>query len=739
MLKSQELRFGRIMSVFIRADTDMLQFLRSACRMGPKRIPLLQYDTEGTIEISINRRIMAGSYLKLIQNWLPGGYVWRKKVYCCHPFEIVINDISLSFNEIQKIKDDSDCPHLFSSQITAFERQSYLRGYWVNYYKKEIEHADQIGLYSSITGIGRKGAIHELSSKLKIKFSEKESYLFQKPHDSYPIKAFYGPCDPPEKFEQNGIDVKKTYCFHNANSSIRGWGYKVMLEGQAYFACLTPWRNKNDSSEFVWQPFGFEKPYPFYGVELLERFPEAAVILTEDIDLADSIKMMEPQQPLKWIILSWIGGKESVAGLDWQSLLGKEVHYLAINDAEGRSLALAAYEAAHRAGVTIQEFCWCSPNSEEGSLLKSIEYKKQPADDYIKDVRKECGHNASETKAVTDIDGKWLGEFLKENIDKMPFLLEPLIKTDELVIVAAPKKTSKSFLALDLAMALASGDGFGGRFSASEARRVTFVDAEMGEAMLQDRAQKIKSLYKSGNRLDTNLLLLSLGRMKKKLNLIHEKDREWLEAKMAPRTRLLVLDNLGKLIPPHIECKERDWRIIEGWIRELNRRGVGVILVTHMTKNGSVVRGTGKILDDANTVVTLKRPDKWTQADRNKVEFHYYGRDLNDEQLEPFGIQYKTRSDQFFRDIYALGESKEGDRLVSMDEIERYNLNSLQVEMLTRARKDGVVRAGNFKTESGKPSPSTISNYLRSLCQQSKLLRIEGKGNQARYYPVKAS
>lgn len=720
-----------MMNVFGSLAGDLTTFLQLMCPDGPQRIPLLQYNTENSVEPSINRLIMAGSYRQQMRSWLPGGSLWRNRIYCCHPFEIVLTDFSLNFGEVQEFKKEADCPVLVKRADMLFETTSYLRGDWINYFDREPKHWDQIGLYSSVTGVGRQRAILDLISQLKIDFAERDTLLFEKPHDGYQIRALYDEKNVPKKFEQSEIDVNTAYCFRNANNSIRGWGYKVTWDGQQYLACLTPWRNRKDSSEWVWQPFGFEKPHPFYGADLLERHPDAVVVLTEDMNLADSARNKN-QQPSQWLVLSWIGGEESVTGLDWQSLLGREVHCLAVDDAEGRRMALHVYESARDSGVTIKDCYWLRAESEQGAR-----YNQEVAEEYIKGVRKELGLPKGEGPEFADSDGKLLGDFLKEDIKKEPFLLDSFVKADDFVIIAAPKKTSKSFLALDLAMALASGEGFGMRFSAPEARRVTFVDAEMGEGMLQDRARNIKRLYKNGGVLDKNLLLLSLNGMKKKLNLIQEKDRAWVETKMAPNTKLLVLDNLGKLIPPHKEFSEREWRSIEEWIRTLNRRGVGVVLVTHMTKSGSVVRGTGKILDDANTVVTLRRPDKWTQANGNKVEFHFYGRDLSDEQLEPFGIQYKTRSGRFFRNVCELGEAFEGDRFVFADEIERFDLNALQVDMLELARSKGEVRAGDFKTESGKPSASTVSKYLKSLCVEPvKLLRKEGEGNQARYYPV---
>ncbi len=254
--------------------SDLITYLQMRCPNGPQRVPLLQYNTENFVEPSINRLIMAGSYRRQMRSWLPGGSLWQNRIYRCYPFEIVLTDFFLNFGEIQEFKKEADCPALVKREDMRLEGFSYLQGDWINYFDNVPKYRDQIGLYSSIMGFGRQRAILDITKQLKIAFTERDTVLFEKPHDGYQIRAIYSDKNAPKKFEQSGIDVDKAYCFHNANGSVRGWGYKVTWDGLQYLACLTPWRNRKDPSEWVWQPFGFEKPYPFYSADLLERYPE---------------------------------------------------------------------------------------------------------------------------------------------------------------------------------------------------------------------------------------------------------------------------------------------------------------------------------------------------------------------------------------------------------------------------------------------------------------------------------
>lgn len=722
---------------------------------GPQRVPFIEYDAKDYVENNIYRRIIGRDYLQKLKQWLPGGYIWEKKVYCCYPFEIVVFDFSLGIFAIEKLIQEVDCPMIIH-QARWNLSTSFMRGYWINTLKNKSISVDQIDLYAEIFGFRRERAVHELKHLLKIDFSEKVQAFFEKPHGEYPIMAIYEDKGVPDNIKRLGLKIDSSYCFRNSNGSVRGWAHKVSSDSGDYFVCITPWRNKKDSLKWSWLPFGFQKPYPFYGVENLDKYPEARVVLTEDFDIKRVWEKENGEGP--WIFLSWLGGEKATSDLDWQSLVGRQIDYLAVGDDEGKKVGLSICKAAKKAGVKVYCCIWPELQTKSGqcpespeqfkknakpapgvslSQKKILDYKFYIADCFDEDVGESLESISEEGQRTVEPMSRWLGELLKEDIKVAPFLLEPFFRTDELVIIAAPKKTAKSFLALDLAMALASGEGFGGRFSASKAEIVTYVDAEMGEGMLQERAKNIKRLYKHGDLLDEKLMTLSLSGMKGKLNLLQEKDRAWLESKMAPKTKLLVLDNLGKLIPPQKEFAEREWRSVEEWIRGLNRRGVAVFLVTHMTKNGSVVRGTGKILDDANTVVTLKRPEKWIQADGNKVEFHFYGRDLSDEQLEPFGVQYTTRLGRFFRYVRKLGEAFEGNCFVSDDEVKRFGLKGLKLDMVELARSKGEVRAGDFKTESGRPSPSTVTKYLKELCaDEVKLLRKKGEGNETRYCPI---
>ncbi|WP_419788131.1 AAA family ATPase [Pseudodesulfovibrio sp.] len=707
---------------------------------GPKSVPLIEnISQEQGVDFLINRRILGSSYHQLIKSWLPDGEVWRGKVYRCYPFEIVLKDFELTQQEVMEARSEL-YPMLVRQKL--FPGSSFVRGQWVivSNLEEETSCKDQIDLYGAIIGAPRQYSVRVLREVMKCE--RQAALLNERPYGFQQIKAVYD-----HFILQKGLQVvgecEKGYVFYNPNGSLRGIVAKVKAKGVPSFACYTLWRNNNSLLELNWLPYGFEKPYPFFCSELLELHPHASVLLTEDLDIAQhALKGKQGDR----ICLSWVGGKTAINGLDWRLLTDRKVVYLFSDSKKGRETAREIQKQAFNQNILIDSYIRYNGREHRND---GIIIRRRRRDSSITDLPLYSLMSAKEfedeidsclnkiSKEVKDEQaGMSMGELLTMDVSQKEFLVEPFIKEDEFLIVAAPKKTFKSFVALDIAMALACGGDMGGRLRAPKQQRVTFVDAEMWIGTIQNRSKNMKGLYQDPclkKRIDDNLYLLSLNDIGKRINLMLEEDRQWIETKMHKGTRLLVLDNLGKLIPPQREANHSAWRVLEEWIRKLNARGIAVILVTHMTKNGHFVRGSGKILDDADTIVTLKKPRRVGRGD--KVEVHFEGsRELYGDALAPFSLCYTEQKKRFVRHVQNIDEQLDEARLVSSSEIEAYDLKGLKLEMVKLARKQGVIGAKNFKQEGAGPSSSTISKSLKELCDDGLLVK-EGDKRTARYSP----
>ena len=157
-----------------------------------------------------------------------------------------------------------------------------------------------------------------------------------------------------------------------------------------------------------------------------------------------------------------------------------------------------------------------------------------------------------------------------------------------LTLFAAPSKTGKSFLALDLACCVAEGTPFWG-FSTS-AGAVLYLALEDSEWRIQDRLVKVgrKSKTDSPENLSVSLSSKTLDD-----GLIQQLEM-WISTATNPK--LIILDTL-QLIKGRVSRNESAYASDYRFMRPLHdlalRNGISVLALTHTRK------GTGFALDDA--------------------------------------------------------------------------------------------------------------------------------------------
>lgn len=88
-----------------------------------------------------------------------------------------------------------------------------------------------------------------------------------------------------------------------------------------------------------------------------------------------------------------------------------------------------------------------------------------------------------------------LGEFLKMNLNDPTWLVEGLIPEPSTTILYGPGGARKSWFAQSMAIALASGEDFLGKFQVSKQRRVLYVQSESSTRGLRDRLLKLARGY----------------------------------------------------------------------------------------------------------------------------------------------------------------------------------------------------------------------------------------------------
>ena len=177
-----------------------------------------------------------------------------------------------------------------------------------------------------------------------------------------------------------------------------------------------------------------------------------------------------------------------------------------------------------------------------------------------------------------------------------PWLVRDLWGASAVGIIGGAAKSCKSWLALDLAVSVASGTACIGRFEVDAPGPALVYLAEDSLAQLRERvAQLCTHRGVSLSSLDLHVVTAPT------LRLDLERDRHALDATLqALQPRLLVLDPLVRLHRLD-ENSALDVSGLLGFLRELNRRyNLALVLVHHMAKRsrrdlGQALRGSSDL------------------------------------------------------------------------------------------------------------------------------------------------
>ena len=327
-----------------------------------------------------------------------------------------------------------------------------------------------------------------------------------------------------------------------------------------------------------------------------------------------------------------------------------------------------------------------------------------------------------------------LEEFMNMKFKKRQFLIEPFLKDGQTIMIKAKRKHFKSWVGYEIAACASSGGSMGGRFYAPKPSIVLLVEAEMPPDELQDRFQSILTLYDNQSLLSKNLKVTSLELINKDLDLTSAKGQDWLE-KHRIDANVIVIDNLGKVLPDGALLNIKKWRIFYNWVKKLNKQGTSIVLIHHETKDGKT-RGTAKMEDDMDLVVALKKSENQELPDDDIIEFRFEAcRYLKGDEKAPFYIRYYEEDGVFKRDIQNIDlESGKPIKVpVPEEEIEKYNLDSdLKIEIFTAAISGKTFRRKYFENGEKGRSSSTIKDRLKEFCDGNIL---EKNGYEYQLHP----
>jgi len=200
--------------------------------------------------------------------------------------------------------------------------------------------------------------------------------------------------------------------------------------------------------------------------------------------------------------------------------------------------------------------------------------------------------------------GDWLAQ---QDFPPLAWVVPELVPEGMTLLVGGPK-IGKSWLSLDVALAVARGGNALGTVEVGPPQPVLLLALEDGDRRLQDRCRtlmpvrSIPAALHYMTRIEPGMVVQTI--------------RKWLEDIHPEANPLVILDTLGRVMPPATQGEspyQRDYRVA-GWLKRIcdERPGMGLVVLHHDRKAQSDdfvdgVSGTNGIAGAADTIIVIAR------------------------------------------------------------------------------------------------------------------------------------
>ena len=316
------------------------------------------------------------------------------------------------------------------------------------------------------------------------------------------------------------------------------------------------------------------------------------------------------------------GNLLTVARMARKQYPDREIILCADNDVETRKPDGAPWnpgvEPASKAAATSGGKLAICPSIDGGKADFNDLHMRRSLEAVRQTVEKAREENSTALHSLRVVD---IAELLSLRIPPRGHLLYPVIPEQGLCMLFAERGMGKTFAALHVAYAIASGGTVFG-WNAPQPSSVLYVDGEMPFSAMQERIASIVQGAGQEPPSASFLRVLTPDLQGDCLmpNLATKEGQSALEPYLEG-VRLVVVDNLATLARAGRSNDEESWTPVQGWILALRRRGISVLLVHHASKNGSQ-RGTSAKEDVLDTVIQLRRPNDYQPEQGARFEVH---------------------------------------------------------------------------------------------------------------------
>jgi len=548
-------------------------------------------------------------------------------------------------------------------------------------------------------------AYKEIARRANVSYSIEERYRYgYKPRCSR-VYSFDKSCSNKYTREQNplqahGFVLKSMYSYDTLDNKVVFFVcYFQSPVGEIVKLPLTLW--KSASGRFIFDWLHPLDPFPLYRWGLLYN-DKRPVIICEDEAQVEYLREKHSWLLEHVCLTTWSGGKSAtIDGADWGALEGRRVGIIVAPSRGGYKAANKLYGAMKRLGVGpigfLMPFARLQADQESASALmsaldkdvtESMAVKGEIADrtQFVEDARERFDLDFDPDYIARALTGN---ELLALPVSKTEFVLAPMIKRGDKVLLYAHRGSGKTWLVIFVAVACVSGKSLlNAQLVAPRPLRVLVIDAEMRADELQDRYSKIFTALGTPVHLRDNLRIIAATIEGKDILLETPQDRERYKEDLA-WADVIIADSMFCLFPGAMRSQLEGARGFNEFIRANSLQGKTTIVVDHTGKNKRNSYGTiGKELG-LELILKLEKV-KNHELFRLSVEKH---RNLGSKDVQPIEFMLSVDEDVGIAELISLSEMEE-------------DLDSEGKEVPCMTRKDMPASGGDY--DAGRmPSVST--------------------------------
>src|SRR6185369_3886968 len=199
-----------------------------------------------------------------------------------------------------------------------------------------------------------------------------------------------------------------------------------------------------------------------------------------------------------------------------------------------------------------------------------------------------------------------LNQLINTAPQPIEFVLFPWLPLQGIAFIYAATGVGKTLFALNATYAISCGGQFL-KYKCPKPRKVLYVDGEMAYQQIHSRMTQISA---TSNKIyfPENFLLLTPDKiLPHRIPQIDTPEGQEIYKKLIEfyNIDVIVFDNLSVLSSID-ENKSNEWKVVQDWLLYLRSIGKTIIVVHHAGKEKTGYRGSSKMLDCADSAISLQ-------------------------------------------------------------------------------------------------------------------------------------